>query len=136
MLLSIDPGKNIGWAKWSEAGTLLSAGVWDFDELIEFLGSERGITRVVYEDFILYAHMANGRQTGSRFESSQVIGAIKQFAKRKVPLTRQPAHILGVSAMHAGLTVPKGHMPDRMSAVLHGHYYFKGLKIQPDISAF
>lgn len=136
MILSIDPGVHIGWAKWSEAGTLIDSGVWEFDELVEFLSNEGGITRVVYEDFILYAHMANGRQTGSRFESSQVIGAIKQFAKRKVPLTRQPAHILRVSAMHAGVKFPKGHVPDRMSAMLHGHYYFMGIKLQPDISAF
>lgn len=138
MLLSIDPGKNIGFARWSEAGTLLETGIWTFDEMVEYLDREqRGISWIVYEDFIMYAHMANGRQTGSRFEASQAIGAIRSIAKRaKIKLTRQAAGILTVSALHAGVKVPKGHMPDDMSAMLHGHYYLMGLKIRPDIASW
>lgn len=133
VILSIDPGDTTGVATWTELGECVRTEEMDLDTVLSTLSKLRGsgISKIVYEDFLLYQHKAQ-QQTGSRFVASQVIGAIKLSAyMNRITLIRQPAGILRVTGMHARLTLPKGHIPDRMSAYLHGFHYFESLGMTP-----
>lgn len=126
-VLSIDPGKNIGRALWTNDGGLLFKDVCDLDTLLSYLADGEGINTIVYEDWRLFKRQA--QQTGSTMEASQAIGAIRLWEKLDTTrlIVKQPSSILPVSALHAGVALPKGHTPDDLSAYLHGHYYFVGL---------
>lgn len=126
-VLSIDPGKNIGRALWTNDGKLLFKDICDLDTFLSYLAEAEGIGTIVYENWRLFKRQA--QQTGSTMEASQVIGAIKLWEKLDSTRLRveQPSSILPVSALHAGVALPKGHTPDDVSAYLHGHYYFVGL---------
>lgn len=126
-VLSVDSGKNVGWCLWTEEGMEIDRGVCDMEDFPVFLEDiDDELSIIIYEDYIGFKNQShNGRQTGSRFVASQVIGMLKQFAKpRGVKLVRQQSNILSVSAAHTGYKLPKGHLPDQDSAYLHGHYYF------------
>jgi hypothetical protein len=121
-ILSLDPGKKIGRALWSDDGLMLFADECDLDTALDYLANARMHT-IVVEDWRLFKRQTE--QTGSKMEASQLIGAVKLWAKleddRKMVI--QPSSILPVSALHMGIKLPKGHTPDRISAMLHGHYY-------------
>lgn len=123
-VLSLDPGKNIGRALWTESGKLLFNDLCDLDTALSYLVNAKGITKIVYEDWQLFTRQSE--QTGSKMEASQLIGAVKLWAKLDSDrsIYSQPSSILPVSALHVGLKLPKGHTPDQMSAYLHGHYWF------------
>lgn len=129
-ILSVDPGKNIGRALWTNDGQFLFKDVCDFDTLMSFLiDTSPTISTVVVEDFTLFKRQM--QQTGSRMEASQVIGALRLWEMQDSTrlLVKQPPAILPVSALHTGITLPKGHTPDDLSAYLHGHYYLVGLGV-------
>lgn len=143
MLLSIDPGdKRVGLARWTETGKLEFNETLSFEDYLqylltlddlffngfsdEFAPEFTPLTKVIVEDWRL--RQGKGvKMTGSQFLSAQCIGAAKLFAKMygaKVIL--QSPQILHVAAMHFGVKVPlKGHIPDDVSAKLHGLYYFE-----------
>lgn len=123
-VLSLDPGKNIGRALWSDQGILLFRDICDLDTALSYLVNAKGITTIVYEDWQLFTRQVE--QTGSKMEASQLIGAVKLWEKLdEVRFAKaQPGSILPVSALHAGVKLPKGHTPDDVSAMLHGHYWF------------
>lgn len=123
-VLSLDPGKKIGRALWSNGGQLLFNDECDLDTALSYLANTRGINTIVVEDWMLFKRQTE--QTGSKMEASQLLGAIKLWKKLGEDrlVMQQPSSILPVSALHAGVKLPKGHTPDRLSAFLHGHYYF------------
>lgn len=129
MILSVDPGKKNGVGSWTQNGTLISLHELDFDELTDFC-QDRLIEEVVYETF-RNDHRV-GRLKGSTNEASQTIGMLRSESRRRgFELHQQPNTILQVASLHAGLTLPKGHTPDRMSAYLHGFYFFESLGMKP-----
>lgn len=130
MILSVDPGEHIGVCLWTEEGELTLRTVMDFDTFGDFLDNELSIiTKAVIEDYRLRGGKQM-QQTGSRFEAVQVIGQVRDFARRKkATLIRQKPDILRVAAMHAGVKLPTGHIPDDLSAYLHGFYYFETVGI-------
>lgn len=124
LVLSVDPGKNIGAALWTVNGVLLFKAVMDFDTLDDFLEESESISEIIYED---YRTNPWKKQGGSRQEAAQVIGMLKSHARRKgIDIVCQPNTILRLAAMHAGVKVPtKGHINDDVAAMLHGFYYFE-----------
>lgn len=123
-VLALDPGKNIGRSLWSNQGIMLFKDVIDLDTALSYLVNAEGVDTVVYEDWQLFTRQVE--QTGSRMEASQLIGAIKLWEKldERRFAKAQPSSILPISALHIGIKLPKGHTPDEISAMLHGHYWF------------
>lgn len=126
-VLSVDPGKNVGYAYWKSDGTLVSKGVMDIEDFIAKCSGpllEAGIEVIVYEDYTLRPNKAYA-QRGSKLQASQIIGAVKLLAKLVgAKLVRQQPKDLKITALHAGVVLPKGHLPDELSAYLHGYRYF------------
>lgn len=124
MILSVDPGKRIGVAFWTEEGRCQFRVVMTFEELDDFFETDRYIEEIVYEGFRLDHRAA--RQKGSNVDAAQVIGMLKSQARRRgIDIRSQTNTILPVAALHAGIKLPKGHLPDELSAYLHGFYYLE-----------
>lgn len=123
LVLSVDPGKNIGIAMWTGEGVSLGKQVVDFDTLDDFLVHTPGIEVIVYED---YRTNPWKKQGGSKQEASQVIGMLKSHCRRKgIDVVCQSNGILRVAALHSHTPIPaRGHIKDDVSAYLHGFYYF------------
>lgn len=142
-LLSIDPGKRIGYALFTDAGEDIERGVIQFDDWFEVpweggpisVDTEfgdmsfkyLGISQIVVEG---YRHDPTVQQGGSLHEASQIIGAVKMAAAIVgVPVAVQYSRILPVAMLHAGYEPPvtktgkKKHLPDEDSAWLHGRYW-------------
>lgn len=142
-LLSIDPGKRIGYALFTDDGEDIERGVIQFDDwfirpwfegpfditdemmCLRFKG--RYVAHIVVEGF---RHDPTVAQGGSLHEASQIIGSVKTYAAiTAVPVTVQYSRILPVAMMHAGYEPPvtktgnKKHLPDQDSAWLHGRYW-------------
>lgn len=128
LVLSVDPGKNIGMALWSLTGVLIFKKVLDFDTLDDFLENTQNISEIVYED---YTTNPWKKQGGSKQQAAQVIGMLKSHARRRgIDIVCQPNTILRVAALHSATPVPaKGHIKDDIAAYLHGWYYFETLGI-------
>lgn len=130
-VLSLDPGKTIGRALWTNDGRLLFNDQCSLDELLDYFANTRSIDTLVVESWMLLRRMTE--QMGSRMEASQVIGAAKLYARiREVDYVEQSPSILPVAHLHTGIAKPRGHLPNPVSAYLHGYYYFvvKGV-LQP-----
>lgn len=143
MILSIDPGKRIGYALFTPTGEDVERGVIDFDDWFKpgpggdpWLDSEgvvfRGwsIRQFVVEGF---RHDPDVKQGGSLHWASQIEGAVKMLgAVTYTPVAVQYSSILPVAMLHAGYEPPvtrtgkKKHLPDEDSAWLHGRYWLTG----------
>jgi hypothetical protein len=126
MIWSIDPGETTGMAMWSEEGNLSHKEKMPAELFVDFLSESRGVVRpsvIVVEQ---WAFDPGKTQRGNKMVSSQVIGAVKLYAKQVgAEVILQDRRILKVSALHTGTPIPKnGHFDDDVSAYLHGHYYF------------
>ena len=125
--MSIDPGKTVGIAYWKMDGTIVYQGEMHVDDFIarcSRLDKFSDLKVIVYEDYTLRPNKAFA-QRGSKLQASQVIGALKLLAKQTgAKLVRQQPDKLRITAMHAGIELPKGHIKDSMSAYLHGYHYF------------
>ncbi len=123
ILLSVDPGDTVGVAVWDTSkGQEALIENWKTDRkgFEYWLRNTRyDIGHVVIEDFRL-DHRA-GRQQGSKVGASLSIGAVEFYCdQRGIELTKQENRILRITALHAGVALPKGHIPDDVSAYLHG----------------
>lgn len=124
-VLSIDPGKQNGIALWSEDAVLEDHDTLTFDQLDSYLRKHtKYIDDVIVEDYTL-DHRA-GQQKGSKLDAVQTIGMVKYWASQSIRLTMQRNLVLRLAAMHSGIRIPAtGHIPDHISAVLHGFYWFE-----------
>lgn len=127
-VISVDPGEHIGVARWSDIGDLEFNETLGVEEYMDWLmlGSHYGtLLAVVMEDY----RLRQGKQlaqTGSRLITSQVIGITRFYAHmRRAPLVLQDSQILRITAMHADIKLPTGHIKDKLSAFLHGYYFFE-----------
>jgi len=130
-LWAIDPGTHCGLAIFNaENGQLIECEKIEYGPLIDRLDAiqTNQVTRFVVEEFI-----SRGRVTqGSRNEASQVIGAITLVARRLgVAVVKQNPSDRLIGAKWTQVKVPKGHMPDDMSAYLHGSFYLIKNNIKP-----
>lgn len=148
LVLSVDPGdKHVGVALWAyeeDKGWICESAqettVAEFVDILEVGLKGGGIGCVVYEIFQLYGDKAQA-QTGSEFETSQLIGVIKYLVDKAptlwpdpgpVQIFKQPAGIktptIGilrrkkVKSMAKSMKAdPDGHGFD---AELHGYHFF------------
>lgn len=81
---------------------------------------------IVYEDFRL-RHGKAVAQTGSRFEASQVIGAIRLYARiHGTALYRQDTGVPAIAQLHSGVRPPANHkLSHDIDAYNHGYYFFE-----------
>lgn len=130
--ISIDPGVSTGWVTWDDKGTMLAQGtsrsVEEFDTFLHTLPS---IPVVIVEEFRLFKNKAL-QQSGSRMETSQVIGIIRSWARRnKAEVIEQQAQILSIAQLWSGMKMPSNHSVSHwVSAYNHGFYYLvkKGVR--------
>lgn len=127
-LLSVDPGEHVGIALWSETGELEENYILSRDDFMIALvdGLFEGVDTVVAEDFRLFRNKAQ-RQVGSKMPASLALGALELWCRQhKIWMHKQPPGILNMAAMHADVQLPAGHLPDSLSAYLHGYYFLEG----------
>lgn len=130
-ILAVDPGSTrTGYALYEHEGgakdsVLLRQGIIHFDEVNGFLGDMTYITRLVYER---YRIRPGGRQNvGSEGKVMQVIGKLDMWASSLgIPVSTQEPAILPLAAKIVGYPMPKSHLRDDVSAVLHGAYFLRG----------
>ena len=130
MVISVDPGDTTGIAYWEDDGTFISRETMSQNELFDKLEQLSDVTVIVCEDY----RLRQGKQmaqTGSRFVAVQIIGALKDYARRVgAKFVLQPPNILTIAAMHSQVKRPSNHAKSHdIDAYNHGFYYFetKGL---------
>lgn len=127
--VSVDPGQTVGLATWDSDGKLIHKSKMprvDFEKYLWGLvepNYPHKIKRFIVEKYVVYGQKATAH-IGKANPTEQVIGMVDMVARRLgAPVTKQPATILRISAKWAGVKVPGGHIPDEISAYLHGYYY-------------
>lgn len=130
-LFSFDPGGTTGWALFNySSGDLLDVGQVQFDQFFDWLNEMEGhlatTTAIVVEDFRLMGGKAKA-QTGSRFETVQVIGAIRQWAsKYHTHILLQPPTIKPIAERWTDLRPKGAHSNSHwVDAYNHGAYYLR-----------
>jgi hypothetical protein len=133
-VLSVDPGRHVGWALWNSSGRMLAHGTVEIEEFLGLLRRDyfQHPAVVVYEDFRLQRHRAE-RQSQSRMEASQVIGMLRLYAGvLDAELHAQELEARDLGYMHSGIKKPTDHDKSHdLDAVAHGFYYFETLGIEP-----
>jgi hypothetical protein len=126
-LLSVDPGDHVGVALWNDGELDENYTVSRDDFMISLVDGEfEGVTHVVAEDFRLFRNKAS-RQVGSKMPASLVLGALELWCRQHgIWMNKQAPNILTITAMHANVEMPAGHLPDSLSAYLHGYHFLEG----------
>lgn len=124
-IASIDPGGTCGVCLWEVTGVLVWQRKMSLDEFEVWCDEfPDTLSVVICEDFTLRRNRANA-QTGSKMQASQGIGIARALARRhRAKFIRQQPDILRITALHMGVKVPMGHIPDDVSAYLHGARWF------------
>jgi len=130
--LAIDPGENIGWARFDDQGQLEGMGeINGHDKFLDWLEEQTGIKVYIVES---YRSRPGKINSWSRLPTVQLIGAIKRVArKRGIKVVEQdPSPCLSIGLRFIGMhTTYKGkHVPDQVSALAHGTYYLRQKGIQ------
>lgn len=128
ILLSVDPGDNVGYALW-DGGTCYENTTVRRPLFMSMLaeGYFEGVDKVVAESFRLFRGRAQA-QTGSKMPASLVLGALELWCRQHgIWMEEQHPDILSIASKHANRPLPKGHCPDNLSAYLHGWYYLEGV---------
>ncbi len=120
--VAIDPGKRIGFMEFTSEGVPYWPGfTFNFEELQDYLDNIQDPKIIIVEDYVINPHVKQG---GSRGDAMQVIGYLKAWCrKRNIKLALQKNTVLSIAFMWSGVKKPKGHLPDVLSAYLHGYYY-------------
>lgn len=119
-LLAIDPGDlRTGVARLRGDGLLLWAEVLSFTETRQLLEAASLRDNYVVERWRL---RDGTKKIGSEFEAIKIIGMVELASDGQ--LTYQDPSILKITAQHMHITLPKGHLPDDLSATLHGYRWF------------
>lgn len=131
--LAIDPGdKRIGVAAFTEGGVETYRTILTPEEFMLYLNDGYAAPkRFVVESWRMTPGKTRG---GSAMLSSQAIGMVRLRAfQLNVPIHFQQPGILQVAAMHEGITLPKGHCPDDLSAFLHGSHWLIGAGLRKPV---
>lgn len=127
-VLGIDPGLTTGWSL-NRNNEELAKGDVHFKDVCEFILSfprQDKLDALVIEDFALLGSKAIA-QTGSKFETCQVIGMFKLWAYGAgTPVIMQPPNIKPLAEKFSGRS-PKGahKLSHVVDAYNHAIYYLK-----------
>lgn len=129
LYISVDPGQTVGVATWDVDGHLIHKSKMPsptFDTFLEALTRPEypnKVIKFIIEEYRVYGSKSTAH-IGSKLPTVQCIGKVKMIARLLgVPVVEQPATKLRVAAKWAGVKIPGGHIPDEISAYLHGYYY-------------
>lgn len=126
LLLAFDPGKSTGVAIFTwPTGELKIKTSMPYDKLTAFIADiPINVAAIVVEDYIIRPGVGN--RGHARGEAMRVIGQLEAASYRLgCTLVKQRPEVRLIAAKWSGIKVPKGHMPDDMSAELHGIYYLR-----------
>lgn len=135
ILLSVDPGDNVGYALW-DGGDCYENEIVSRKQFMQWLvdGYFEGADNVVAEDYTLFRGRAQ-KQVGSKMPASLVLGALELWCMQHgIWLKKQHSGILSIASMHANRALPQGHCPDDLSAYLHGYYYLENAGVLTPVS--
>jgi len=149
-LLGIDPGKTIGWSLWTETGFEIARGTFAYEDIRSRLHVDEygdhclwfsytsiidGVKVVQYSDVRRmaienYRGRPGQKNGGQQFWGPEALAKCELLGELAgIEVRRQEPSILKVSALHAGYTLPKGHLPDQDSAYLHARYRLEELGV-------
>jgi len=125
-VVAFDPGKNTGISYWNwETGEhLRSIRTLGLELTQLYVGS---IVKGPIKWMIIEKYIPNQQvKRADLGEALQVIGMVKGAgAAHNIPVVEQmPADRL-IAAKWAEVRIPRGHMPDDLSAYLHGYYFMR-----------
>lgn len=125
-VLSVDPGDSTGLARWTRHAELVERWIMSSTDTISYLARTDDYEAIVCENFRL-RHGKAVQQTGSKFEASQVIGAIRLYCRiHGTALHMQEPGILAVAQLHSGVKPPANHkLSHDIDAYNHGYYFFE-----------
>lgn len=132
--VAFDPGETTGIVGWDNPLDVPPPVVKESNQekVDKFLqGQEDHPPEVfIFEEYRVFNNEYNHQ--GSKVYTIQVIGQIKAFARRhKILLVEQRREYRKTGLLWAGITIPKGHMPNWMSAYGHGYYYLRKNNLVP-----
>lgn len=124
-VVAFDPGHSIGVATWNdnyEPTGMFAVSQEQLDDLLPELATAE---IWVIEEYRVRNSKFN--HENSKVDTIQVIGDIKGWARRhgRIRIVEQRSADRLIGAKWAHIKVPKGHMPDDMSAFCHGYYYLR-----------
>lgn len=126
MFLAFDPGKTTGWALFDSTGSLMEMGQASLEQLMSLCDAweKLPITVVIYEDWVLFKHKAR-QQAGSRMESSQAIGIIKNLGRKLgAKIVVQGSDIKSTAEKLTQVRPPSNHAQShQIDAFNHGAFY-------------
>lgn len=124
--VAFDPGESTGIAAWCDNHSLptvvgLEVNEEELDTFLDLL--ESYIPKIfIIEEYRVFNDKFNHQ--GDKVQTAQVIGNLKGWARRhSVQVIEQRPDCRVPAAAWAGVTLPRGHMPDWQSAFLHGYFY-------------
>lgn len=136
MYLAIDPGrKNTGFAFFDEQGTVTAfLSITGEDKALDYLEEHLdGVKVAIIEQYRNRGGFVNDM---SDMPTSQVIGAIRRILRKaKIEIVSQePSPCLSIGLRFLGVYEEyygekKKHVPDEVSALAHGTYYLKKMRI-------
>jgi len=126
MILAVDPGDTTGYAVLHMDGRCRLWGHKSAEDFITWLGTAPldTVEHIVIEDFVLFARKAK-KQTGSRFKTVQVIGALKMRAGQLgIPFHMQGSDIKPIAERWSKVFPPADHSKShKYDAFNHGFYW-------------
>ena len=131
LYVAFDPGHNTGIAAWCDPteNPIVFGHEADFQGVIHFL-SKLELQMNLPVVIVIEEYRVWDDKKGSKELTIQVIGAIKGWClKHEIPLVEQRPTVRRTASAWSGVPWPKGHMPDWMSAFLHGYYYLHKNKL-------
>lgn len=134
MFLALDPGETTGWASFNQDGSLIDYGQAEgfdfFSGWLEFLEPKPFL--IICEEWILNPNIPQG---GSRQETVQVIGSVRNYAIRNgIDIEWQSPSRKPAGYAWAGMKpLPKSQhsISHQYDAIAHGTYYLVKHKIIP-----
>lgn len=131
--VSFDPGKRTGVCGWlNPAASPVMLTVLlekERDELIVWL-REHPPKILIYEPYAVFNNVYNHQ--GDEVYTAQVIGQLLSLCREKeIEAIKVGPELKKVAARQAGVTIPKGHMPDQVSAFLIGYYHLRKIGLIP-----
>lgn len=129
-LAAFDPGESTGWVVLDKEGNVLATGIArgreKLYEVLEKIGEPPEV--VVIEEFTLFQHKSK-QQSGSKMETTRVIGVIEAWARKSKVVFQRP-NIKPIAEMWTGHKPSSNHKNSHhIDALNHGMYYLYNNKI-------
>lgn len=131
--IAFDPGKRTGVAGWDDPALppILMDVMEETQRDAFFVSLENRPPKVIIlEPYRVWNHKFN--HEGNKLYTSRVIGQIEAFCRRYgVKIIEVQPSLKSTAAQWAGVKIPKGHMPDMLSAFLLGYYHLRITNLAP-----